>query len=76
MEVKGVTTLFSLPCRWHQLSLGPHPGSQSVPIPKTTTPDTTGQPGDPAKGARYLVWCVSGLSLRASSVLRDELDNA
>lgn len=73
MEVKGVT-LFSLPCRWHQLSLGPHPGTQSVPIPKTTTPDTTGQPGDPAKAARYLVWCVSGLEL--VSVLRDELDNA
>ncbi|EAA27502.3 hypothetical protein NCU03452 [Neurospora crassa OR74A] len=70
MEVKGVTTLFSLPCRWHQLSLGPHPGSQSVPIPKTTTPDTTGQPGDPAKGARYLVFaCKLRFTRRAGQRL-------
>lgn len=57
MEVKGV--LFSLPCRWHQLSLGPHPGTQSVLIPKDNHTRHDRAAGGPSQ--RSQVPCLAGV---------------
>lgn len=62
MEVKGVTTLFSIPCRWHQLSLGPHPGpspSQSQRQPHQTRQGSRGtQPKEPGTLSGVCLACL------------------